>query len=155
VMASRFVSGAAERIKKRINGIDAAAIELLIKFDWPGNVRQLRNEIERAIALAHEGETITPSHLSAAVRGVSDAPRFARTSANNANLKLAPSSPAGADSTAVHNSDRPLREAKADWEAKYLSEVLERHQWNVSHSAQALGISRPALQEKMKTYRLR
>ena len=155
VMASRFVSGAAERIKKRINGIDAAAIELLIKFDWPGNVRQLRNEIERAIALAHEGETITPSHLSAAVRGVSDAPRFARTSANNANMKLAPSSPAGADATAVHNSDRPLREAKADWEAKYLSEVLERHQWNVSHSAQALGISRPALQEKMKTYRLR
>ena len=36
---------------------------LLIKFDWPGNVRQFRNEVERAIALAHDGETITPIHL--------------------------------------------------------------------------------------------
>jgi transcriptional regulator with PAS, ATPase and Fis domain len=37
LLASRFVAGAAERHQKRIAGIEPAAIELLLKFDWPGN----------------------------------------------------------------------------------------------------------------------
>jgi transcriptional regulator with GAF, ATPase, and Fis domain len=152
VMASRFVSGAAERHKKNIAGIDATAIELLIRFDWPGNVRQLRNEIERAVALAHDGETLTPSHLSAGLRGEADAPRTTRATSS---IRSVPAAPAIAEGGEAEDSQRPLREARGQWEAQYISNVLRRHQWNVSHAAQALGISRPALQEKMKAYRLR
>jgi transcriptional regulator with PAS, ATPase and Fis domain len=152
VIASRFVSGAAERHNKRINGIDAAAIELLIRFDWPGNVRQLRNEIERSVALAREGETITPRHLSASLRGEADVPRASRVAPTS---RLTPLPTPSGDTGEAQNSSRPLREARAEFEAKYISEVLRHHQFNVSHAAQALGISRPALQEKMKTYRLR
>ena len=152
LLASRFVSGAAERHHKRVAGIEAAAIELLINFDWPGNVRQLRNEIERAVALARDGDTIAPSHLSASLRGEAEGPRVSRTAPSS---RFAPSAAAGANPSGSDNSPRPLREARAEFEAKYISEVLRRHQWNVSHTAQALGISRPALQEKMKTYRLR
>jgi Nif-specific regulatory protein len=145
LLASRFVTGAANRHQKRMAGIEPAAIELLVKFDWPGNVRQLRNEIERAVALAQHGDTIGPDHLSASLRGESDRPGIARM----ATRTQAPST------TEIQGSPRPLREARAEFEAKYIVEVLRRNQLNVSRTALALGISRPALQEKMKTYRLR
>jgi len=150
LLASRFVSGAAERHHKRIAGIESAAIELFQKFEWPGNVRQLRNEIERAVALARDGDMIGPNHLSASLRGEPDRPTVARMASMT---RLAPVS--GAEPNGSQESQRPLREARAEFEAKYISDVLRRHQWNVSRAAQALGISRPALQEKMKTYRLR
>jgi len=149
LMASRFIAGAAERHRKRIAGIESAAIDLLAKFDWPGNVRQLRNEIERAVALAQDGDTIGPSHLSANLRGAPERPGLTRTAAVT---RLAP---ATAEAGAAVSSPRPLREARAEFEAKYIADVLRRHGLNVSRAAQALGISRPALQEKMKTYRLR
>jgi transcriptional regulator with PAS, ATPase and Fis domain len=149
LLASRFVAGAAERHRKRIAGIEPAAIELLLKFDWPGNVRQLRNEIERAVALAHDGAAIGPHHLSASLRGEADLPANARVAAME---RLAP---ATVEAGAAQGPQRPLREARAEFEAKYIADVLRRHQFNISHTAQALGISRPALQEKMKIYRLR
>jgi Nif-specific regulatory protein len=152
LLASLFVNGAAERHHKRIAGIEAAAIELLTRFDWPGNVRQLRNEIERAVALAHDGDVVTPGHLSADLRGEAEAPIGGSRTASQ--TKALPS-PADALARGPADSQRPLREARAAFEASYISDVLRRHQFNVSHAAQALGISRPALQEKMKTYRLR
>ena len=149
LLASRFVADAAERYQKRIAGIEPAAIELLLKFDWPGNVRQLRNEIERALALAHDGAAIGPHHLSASLRGESDRPASARVAA------MERPAPATAEAGAAQGPQRPLREARAEFEAKYIADFLRLHQFNISRTAQALKISRPALQEKMKIYRLR
>jgi len=149
LLASRFIASAAERHQKHMAGIEPAAIELLVKFDWPGNVRHLRNEIDRAVALARDGDAICPNHLSASLRGEPDRaghPRMATVT------RLASTAD---NRDQVAGSPRPLREAKAEFEAKYIADVLQRHQLNVSRTAQALGISRPALQEKMKTYRLR
>jgi Nif-specific regulatory protein len=147
LLASRFVSGAADRHQKRIAGIEPAAIDLLVKFDWPGNVRQLRNEIERAVALAHDGETIGPSHLSDGPRGISERSGTTRAPA------LTP--PASVPVEAASVPPKPLREARAEFEAKYIAGVLRCNQGNVSRTALALRISRPALQEKMKNYSLR
>jgi transcriptional regulator with PAS, ATPase and Fis domain len=41
---------------------------MIVRFDWPGNVRELQNEIERAVAIAHDGDAIRPAHLSAKLR---------------------------------------------------------------------------------------
>jgi Nif-specific regulatory protein len=155
LLASRFVSSAAERHQKRMAGIDPYAIDLLLKYDWPGNVRQLRNEIERAVALASEGDTIRPQYLSPTLRGAPERSPIARSAANARVLPV----PSDAD-TANHidrtaDTVRPLREARAEFEAKYIAEALRRNSFNVSRTAAALGISRPALQEKMKTYHLR
>jgi transcriptional regulator with PAS, ATPase and Fis domain len=151
LLASRFVSAAAERHEKRIAGIDAASVAQLTNFDWPGNVRQLRNEIERAVALARDGETISSIHLSANVRGETNGHRPPRT---------VPSNPPAASATVAEpNGTRgaqiPLREARAAFEKQHIAEALRHHRGNVSHTATALGISRPALQEKMKAYGLR
>src|SRR5205807_5215882 len=58
ILAALFLNGAADGIRKRIPGFETEVIELLTNADWPGNVRQLQNEVERAVALAREGETI-------------------------------------------------------------------------------------------------
>jgi DNA-binding NtrC family response regulator len=149
LLASRFVTGAADRHHKRMAGIEPAAVELLVRFDWPGNVRQLRNEIERAVALARDGDTIGPNHLSDSLRGTPERPGIART------LPVTRPAATMADFDDTAGSPRPLREARAEFEAKYISDVLRRNRFNVSQTALALGISRPALQEKMKTYHLR
>jgi two-component system response regulator HupR/HoxA len=60
----RFLKLASERHHKTLHGFDASAIDLLSHADWLGNVRELQNEIERLVALAADGQTITADHLS-------------------------------------------------------------------------------------------
>ena len=143
LLASRFLTAAAERHRKQVRGIAPEAMDPLLRFQWPGNVRELQNEIERATALASDGETIVCTHLSAKLVAGS-APRAEPESAGE-------SLPAGEPSR-----DRgPLRRARAAFEAHYITETLRREGGNVTRAAQALGLSRVMLQKKMKEYNLR
>jgi two-component system nitrogen regulation response regulator NtrX len=151
LLASRFVSVSAERHQRRIEGIDRAAVALLTNFDWPGNVRQLRNEIDCAVALARDGETISVSHLSDNVRGETNGHRTRRTGVTTP--QLAPATEV--ESNGTDSPQVPLREARAAFEKRHIAAALRRLNGNVSRTAEALGISRPALQEKMKAYGLR
>jgi len=132
ILAERFLSAAAGRHGKMIPGFEPEAHARLMAFDWPGNVRELQNELERAVALARPGEPIRVAHLSPKLAGaaaaVSDAP--------------AP------DTTA-------LRAARAAFEAGHIAAVLRQYGGNVTRAAVALGLSRFALQKKMKEYSLR
>lgn len=158
LLASRFLTAAADRHRKRIAGFDPAVLELFTHYQWPGNVRQLRNEIERAVALARDGAAILVGNLSPDLRAAMARP--ASPSAGSAPPPSAPS-PAASGVAPSANGDagdalpRPLREARAAFEADYITAALARSQGNVSRAAQALGISRPALQEKIKAYHLR
>jgi transcriptional regulator with PAS, ATPase and Fis domain len=53
-----FVQESAKEHSKRIRGVDEAASGLLLDFDWPGNIRQLQNAIQRAIVLVPEGQEV-------------------------------------------------------------------------------------------------
>ena len=55
----------------------------------------------------------------------------------------------------LSTDDRPLREARAEFEARHIAGVLERHDGNVTHAAMVLGLSRAMLQRKMKDLGLR
>ncbi len=144
LLAERFLVAAAERHRKRIPGIDPAVQELLARFAWPGNVRELQNEIERAAALALDGEVIGLAHVSAKLRALED-----RSAAPGATSEERP----GATQPAATTSD--LRDARTAFEVQFIVKVLGEHNGNVSRAAQALGISRVALQKKMKEYGLR
>ncbi len=153
LLVSRFITGAANRHQKRMAGIDPAAIELLVKFDWPGNVRQLRNEIERAVALGRDGDTIS---VRSSVGKCARRDQWASgiTRAVPSNRAQRPRQKRSRTEPTI--STRPLREARAAFEKKHIADALWRHnRFNVSQTAVALGISRPALQEKMKAYHLR
>ncbi|HKD69669.1 MAG TPA: sigma-54-dependent Fis family transcriptional regulator [Candidatus Binataceae bacterium] len=156
-LAMHFLGAAAERHHKRIEGFAPETIEILTRYDWPGNVRELRNEIERAVAIAREGDAISPNQLTLALGEL-----FAAQSAPPA----APSQPTAArpaiqpppDPERIESAKRasePLRKARAAFEARHIAEALLQHQSNVSRTAQALGLSRAALQKKMKAYGLR
>src|SRR5215469_14722631 len=69
LLASRFLARSSQGSGKRIDRIDADALDALVRFNWPGNVRQLQNEIERAVALTTSGQSIARAHLWAAVAG--------------------------------------------------------------------------------------
>lgn len=151
-LTSRFLDKASAQQHKSISGIDPAALALLGSLDWPGNVRELRNEIERAVAMARTGAAITLSDLSPALlaREPGKDGFAAGRSAFGSNSRGVSS-----DASGAAEAGAPLRQARAVFEANYITTVLRRHQGNVSHAAEALGVSRAALQKKMKEYRLR
>ncbi len=151
LLSDLILKNAAKRQETRVAGIDPAALDMLVRFDWPGNVRELENELERAVALAHDGEMITRGHLSAKLHshGAGDTMPAATTAA-------APASPPRPTAAASETGDTvPLRRARAGFEADYIRRVLDENARNVSRTARALGLSRVMLQKKMKEYGLR
>src|SRR5262249_15383467 len=63
-LATFFMREACDRIGKPDVRLSPEALDLFDSFGWPGNVRQLRNEVQRAVAMAMPGGTITPDLLS-------------------------------------------------------------------------------------------
>ncbi len=129
LLVSHFLRKLAEKWEKPLQGVSEEAMALLSGYHWPGNVRELENEMERAVTLATSGELLQPHHLSAKVIGDTNVP--------------------------VRRPRGPLKQARDEFEREYIASVLGEHDGNVSHSAKALGISRVALQKKMKEFRLR
>lgn len=67
LLAEHFLRVSAERLGKQTTGISSEASHQLLEYDWPGNVRQLENVMERAVALAR-GELIAPQDLPDRIR---------------------------------------------------------------------------------------
>ena len=68
-LVSRFLGIYAEREHKRIGGIHPEAMALLERYPWPGNVRQLENEVHRLVAFCEDGDEIGAQLVSESVRG--------------------------------------------------------------------------------------
>ena len=160
LLAHRFLAGAVERHRKQVPGIDPAALALLARFDWPGNIRELENEIERAVALAHVVELTVALHL------VFDSPSepilwdvghqaYVHKILTGRAERMSTLRQTGGLSGYPSRAESPLRSARAAFEARYITEVLRQQGGNVSRAARALGLSRVMLQKKMKDFGLR
>ena len=68
-LSTFFLREASERLGKPGVRLSPETLDLFDAFPWPGNVRQLRNEVQRAVALAPSGGVITPEMLSPALAG--------------------------------------------------------------------------------------
>ena len=147
-LASLFLERAAKRHQRRMEGITPEVIDLLTNAEWPGNVRQLQNEIERAVAVSRDGDSISLHHLSPELlaskmrREVDGANETARCN----HVVLSTTSP---------SKPLSLADALAACERNIIAEALLQHNHNVSRTAVSLGISRITLQKKMKEYSLR
>ena len=150
VLAAHFLREAIVQDGKRLLGIDADALALLLAFDWPGNVRQLRNEIARAVALARDGETIGRSHLA---RHLASGRRFGEPGPSASDLSSRGAVPS--QGVFVDEGIKPLRTARAEFEAAYIVEILAEQGGNVSRTAQVLGLSRVALHKKLVAHGIR
>ena len=105
--------------------VSADALELLGAYPWPGNMRELRNVLERALLLARGAPAVLPGHLPAEVRGASD------------------------DLLVPHVS-RTLAEV----ERAHIDRTLRAHGANRTRAARELGISRATLIKKIREYEL-
>lgn len=115
---------------KGIAGVNAAALDLLVVYPFPGNVRELQNELERASNLVEPSGWITPDLLSDRIRRPSPA----------AEPEL---------------QARGLKDAVEAVEKRLIQEALARHRGNVTEASRALAISRQWLIKKMARYNMR
>jgi transcriptional regulator with GAF, ATPase, and Fis domain len=144
-LAALFLERAAQKLHKRIERLEPEVLELLTNAQWPGNVRQLQNEVERAVTIARSGEPISLRHLSPELLGSGGRPV-------DTNHQAGIGIPA---STASAVKSGSLADRVAGCERQIIAEELAQHNRNVSRTAAALQISRITLQKKMKEYGLR
>ena len=146
-LASLFLERYAQRHRRRVEGITPEVIELMTNAEWPGNVRQLQNEIERAVAVSRDGDAISLHHLSREF--------LASKMRHEVAVKETASCNHVALSGPPPSKPLSLANAQAAWERNFIAEALLQHNHNVSRTAVSLGISRITLQKKMKEYSLR
>ncbi len=107
------------------------ALELLMQYHWPGNVRELKNLVERMMILS-PSEVIEADDIPAP---------FNQHSPRKGEF----------DPTLLGNS---LKEAKKEFEKAFLERKLKQFNWNISQTAEAIGIERSNLHKKIKLYGL-
>jgi DNA-binding NtrC family response regulator len=122
--------------------ISKPVYDLFYRYDWPGNVRQLRNCIERAVVLSETG-TITLDVLPQELLG-----KHMQDQAGSDSEKSKPSLQTS-QGLAVPGSLK-LKEAKKEFELRYIENVLEQTSGNITRAAALLGIHRQSLQQKIK-----
>jgi transcriptional regulator with GAF, ATPase, and Fis domain len=137
LLVDRFLARIAERTRQPRRQASEEALAALNRYPWPGNVRQLQNEVERAVALSTE--VIRPEHFSREVReGLSPL-----------------GGPADGDTVEwkTLNLKDIVREASDKVEARAITEALRRAKTK-SEAAQLLGVSRPTLDAKIERYEI-
>lgn len=157
LLAQFFLHRACEREHKHLMGFDEPALAVLANHGWPGNVRELQNEIERAVALAREGDVVGVSHLSPELSTETALASVAEgVTESGAISDLAPGAlVSNAISDAMGFDSILFRQARAEFEARFITRMLERTSGNVSRAARQMGMSRVQLQRKLKEYHLR
>jgi len=125
-LLEHFLSCYSHNAKQPMKQIEPAALTLCKAYEWPGNIRELRNFAEKANVLIDNN----------------------RISADDVRRLL----------TLTHEAsgERPatLKEAKKRFERSFIQEALNRHQGNVTHTADELGTPRSLLYQKMDRYGL-
>ncbi|MEK6301105.1 MAG: sigma 54-interacting transcriptional regulator [Acidobacteriota bacterium] len=156
VLAAHFLEHFSSRSGKQGIEMTQDAIDALSGHDWPGNVRQLRNEIERMVAYALDGARISADDLSPDVANPrryirQDRLRHEQPSFGGSNGRRFLERTNGNHTAA--RSNRPgvvkLKEATAELERRLIQDALERNRNNLSRSAIELGLSRRGLRLKL------
>jgi two-component system response regulator HydG len=128
LLAGHFLNIYCERTQRPIKGFLPKTMDLMIRYDWPGNIRELENAIERAVLLC-QGEYISPEDLPHAVQG--------------------------AEGEELPGVAVPPGMTLKEVEREVIVQTLEETEGNRTQTARILGISRKTLQNKLKEYGIR
>jgi nitrogen regulation protein NR(I) len=145
LLVRHFIDKYDQRLGKRVEGIEPEALELLMDYAWPGNIRELENLMERSVLFA-DGPQILASALPDSLRDRGAHPPSPIAGVGHLGAIAAPS---GASMKEI------VRQAQAEVERKLIARALEETGGNVTRAAKALQISRKSLQVKMKELGLR
>ncbi len=127
--------------------LSVEALHVLTSYQWPGNVRELKNLIERVIILTPEsedGHVITAAHFLMSLQDNGFSLRMEEE--NSVHTKaLGASVPPTA-------GGKNLRDARQEFEKEFILKTLKENDWNISKTAQILGVERSHLHRKIKSY---
>jgi DNA-binding NtrC family response regulator len=138
-LATFFLREAADRLNKPDVGLSPEVLGLFASYWWPGNVRQLRNEVQRAVALAAPGSTVVPEHLSPDL--MAEVPVGQAPTGNGG---------AGASGRPTLKAGQRLADLVDEVERGLITESLDRAGGNIAETARVLGLTRRGLYLKLK-----
>jgi two-component system response regulator HydG len=121
-----FLKRYAEKNRRHLKGVTPKAMDLLMRYDWPGNIRELENVVERAVIMGR-GDFITPEEFPGALKNLD--PEYIET-----------------------RIEASVGKSLKEMEKAMILRTLEEAGGNRTHAAEILGISRRTLQLKLKEY---
>jgi len=130
-LAAHFLEKFAQKLKRPRARLTPRGLNLLLRYDWPGNIRELENEIERAVTLAGDQLEIREEYLSEKIIVSSHKP------------------------DAVRQFKGSLQEVVAGVEQQMIVHALQQTEGNRSRAARLLGLTRQGLLNKIARYNLR
>jgi two-component system, NtrC family, nitrogen regulation response regulator NtrX len=121
-LVAHFLDFFALEYGQKPKGISEEGLTMLKSYDWPGNIRELRNVIERLVIMTPHG-LVTAGDISV-----------------------------GAPARADYFSFQTLKDARDSFEKDFLIKKLEENNWNISKTAELLEVERSNLHRKIKVY---
>ncbi|MGB8952681.1 MAG: sigma-54 dependent transcriptional regulator [Candidatus Aminicenantales bacterium] len=122
-----FLEKYCQQMKREKMYFSPRSLDLLFEYSWPGNIRELQNEVQRCVIICGENAIIRPEHLSSKIYSRSEAA-----------------------SDATHN----FFEAKAEFVRRFLNQALLRYDHNRAKTAEEIGLSRQGLFKLMKKHKI-
>jgi transcriptional regulator with PAS, ATPase and Fis domain len=129
-LVDHFIHKYSNKIKKNVTGINPEALQLLVKGSYPGNIRELENEIERFITLADNNSSISIELLS---------PRFHTTVSD----------------TTGSSAGNSLKNQVEELEKNLIIHTLKETKGNILRAAEKLKLSRAGLHKKLNRYKIK
>jgi len=136
VLARALLTRSMAQLGKSVVGLTEEALDCMRAYCWPGNVREMQNEIQQMLVMGEEGCRLGADLLSRHI------------------LQAEPLGPDDQDVPVLTQLDGTLKDRIGELEARIIKETLIRHRWNKSKAARELGLSRVGLRGKLERYGL-
>ncbi len=124
---------------KKIKGVSPEAMDLLVDFDWPGNIRELENVIERVVIMS-ESDIIDAKELPIYIQGKSVYIDITTPKTNEELKRL---------------KKQMRTKAVEDVEKAFLTDALQRNDWNITKAARDVGLKRQNFQALMRKHNIK
>ncbi|MGV1098203.1 sigma-54 interaction domain-containing protein [Thiovibrio sp. JS02] len=137
LLVTHFLKKYRSAFKKEVNFLPDKSIDKLLTYDWPGNIRELENTIQRAVLLCRN-KTVLPTDI--------DIP--------TGEVKKAVQNDNGTFDINNHMLSRPLKDSLEEIEVKILHAALERYGGKAADVSEKLGMRKTVLYERFRKYRI-
>lgn len=143
LLVKHYLTQLSKQYNNRMLTISSSAMDALQCYSWPGNVRQLRNEVERLFTYSST-DTISVLDVSENIR------KSAKLAVIPTTQNLAVNKPSTLKPISINNGEATrFRDMVNPFEMDLIISALENNKWNISHTAKELGISRRGLRLKI------